>query len=414
MKIQYKFKDKLFDDIRDIVYNNTLSPNFYGILNEYLPYQVFLSWNTFFEGVRIQPNVEFKKTSRGATAEHVDLNLDILESSFKEYFSRYPCPDNVIAAVSGGIDSSAVAIACKPDVIYTGYYNVIGYDETEYAALVAKQIGAQHKKLEITERDYIEHIDEYLSAICTPVGGLGGISELIAMKYAVRDFEPKAILFGNGGDEIFMGYFFNQLIKDLHEFSRTAPVYMHNFLPSQIKLMDGLIDLLIISAINKAGDKLIPSDFIIQLVMNDLAEMDDIVEKLLWVNINITLPSLLHLSQQTALHSGVIGLNPLANRMLIGKARGFNTITQHIPKGLLRKIVDLPKEIKARTDKMGFPVPVEHWHQLDDLMHESYDNFFRRKITGMEKLPYDGINRRTWGIFMIDRWLNLFVDQRMI
>ena len=59
MRIKYKYKDRLFEDIRDVVYNNKLNINFEYLFEEYLPFQAFITGRTFFEGLTIEPSVKF-------------------------------------------------------------------------------------------------------------------------------------------------------------------------------------------------------------------------------------------------------------------------------------------------------------------------------------------------------------------
>ena len=65
MRLQYSYQDRFFDDIRDIVLNNKLEINYEHIFEEYLPFQVFVTGDTFFKGVRIVPSVKFEPSMIG-------------------------------------------------------------------------------------------------------------------------------------------------------------------------------------------------------------------------------------------------------------------------------------------------------------------------------------------------------------
>ena len=134
------------------------------------------------------------------------------------------------------------------------------------------------------------------------------------------------------------------------------------------------------------------------------------MDKLLYVNINFTLPSLLHLNGQMCRFLEVQAFNPLANSWLISAARTINDPMTEIPKKLLREIrPDMPEGIKNNYLKRGFPVPYNTWVRLNHEMKEAYDEFFKRSWVDVVKIPYDGINRWTWGVFQAELFLRRFM-----
>ena len=66
---------------------------------------------------------------------------------------------------------------------------------------------------------------------------------------------------------------------------------------------------------------------------------------------------------------------------------------------LVSMAANLPKAVTDRKDKAGFPIPLNTWTNLGEMMRESVER--RREV-------FTGINRRAWGMFMIDRWRNIF------
>ena len=132
------------------------------------------------------------------------------------------------------MDSSALAIEMRPEVIYSGFYEEEGFSELEYSKLVADEIGADHLVYKLTEKDFIDNLDDLIEAICTPAGGPGSVMEYALIKKVLKSKKIKAVVFGNGGDEIFLGYFFSQFIRRFVEMA--PPDYMPNFAPSQKRI----------------------------------------------------------------------------------------------------------------------------------------------------------------------------------
>ena len=315
-----------------------------------------------------------------------------------------------MAAVSGGIDSSIVALETKPKVIYSGFFNGDEFDETPYSSTIAKEINATHYTYNLTEIDFLKNLEECIEIFCSPIGGLGGVSEYITLKKMLKDIpNAKQVLFGNGGDEIFLGYFFNLYIKEFYDKSKEIPIYMPNFLASKKRISENIIDFMIISSLNRGTSATLYSSFVKNIFIPQINTIDSIIDKLLFININITLPTLLHVNNQICKSVGVRGFNPLANDDLIKISRYINTFISDLPKESLRNLYDnLPEKIRNNRIKKGFPIPVETWHVLNSMMKNAYNSFFKRKKITIEKIPYNGINRYTWGVFQAELCLRRF------
>jgi hypothetical protein len=98
--------------------------------------------------------------------------------------------------------------------------------------------------------------------------------------------------------------------------------------------------------------------------------------------------------------NGITGINPLSNAELFDYALHFNTPISAKPKQTLIDFCpELPENIKRRTDKQGFPIPIHKWNALSLMIRASVEKYGE---------TYTGINRRAWGLFMIDRWKSVF------
>ena len=122
----------------------------------------------------------------------------------------------VAAFLSGGIDSSAVVGLMaetgrnKPDT-YTISFEEKGFDESVYAALIAKKFNTNHTEILLRPSVLLEELRNALDAMDSPTGD--GINTYIVSK-AIREQGIKVALSGIGGDELFAGYpIFSQYLK---------------------------------------------------------------------------------------------------------------------------------------------------------------------------------------------------------
>jgi len=406
MKIQYKYKGELFSDIRDIVLNNKLKPDLDYILEEYIPFQVFITGRTFFKGVSVVSDTTYDLDSQISTEPPLDI---LIYESFKEQVKNMETLP--IGSLSGGLDSSIVASQFLPEVVYTGYYKEgEEYDETPLAAKMADTIEAQHLKIPVSQQDFIDAMYEVVKVFCTPAGGLGSVSEYLILKEVLKKKpETKEVLFGHGGDEIFLAYFFNRLIVNFYENSGSSIDGMLNFEPSLNKAIKDVVDFMIISLINRAGKDTIHSLFVRGILEPMLARIPEVIDKLLTVNINWTLPSLLHLNQQMCLSLGVKGHSPFTNETLINNARMLNTPMVTIQKEQLRDLpFGIPDEIVNNYEKKGFPVPIEFWPNVRIVIEEEY-KIFRLDTWKQYSLPeFVGVNRFSWGVAQAGMFMRTF------
>jgi len=417
MQIQYRYQDKLFDDIRDIVHNNKLKIDYDTLFTEYLPFQIFISGKTLFKGLTIEPTVRYDYTAQkpawpSSIPERL-MTFDILFSkSIQTYLldHGYYNHTKTAATVSGGIDSSVVALEVKPRHCYSGYYEGNGdCNETDRAKEVVSRIcDSVYTPIRLTEADFfLTNLEEYMDTVCSPVGGIGGVMELACLKKAKAEYDMDGVLFGNGGDELFMGYYWNHFIREFYENTDDANSlrYMRNFWPTKNRLVGKAIDYLIELSLNRWNGNYA---MLGTHLFGELHTIRNPLNKLLHVNINYTLPSLLHINNQICKSVKVKGYNPLANKDLIRMAYWFNDIRGARPKNLLRTVrEDLPDSIKCSEKKLGFQIPLETWDDLNEFMHAHHHAFFKRKNVRLmvDKYAYNGITRQSWGVLMAELFL---------
>jgi asparagine synthase (glutamine-hydrolysing) len=110
--------------------------------------------------------------------------------------------------LSGGIDSSIIAgimaeTNSKQTNAFTIAFDEEKYDESEYAALVAKKFNLNHTKVLLKPTDFLNELPTALAAMDSPSGD--GLNTYVVSK-AIRKSGIVVAMSGLGGDELFAGY----------------------------------------------------------------------------------------------------------------------------------------------------------------------------------------------------------------
>lgn len=120
------------------------------------------------------------------------------------------------AFLSGGIDSSAVvglmaeAGGNSPSTFTIGFTEK-QFDESEYAATIAKKFNTRHTNIELKPTVFLDELENAMDAMDIP--SADGINTYVVSK-AIRNAGITVALSGVGGDELFAGYpFFKQYLQ---------------------------------------------------------------------------------------------------------------------------------------------------------------------------------------------------------
>jgi asparagine synthase (glutamine-hydrolysing) len=446
-------------------------------LKDYLVFQLYLSSKTLFEGIIELPpahimiikngsltierywNLEFKVGESRNSKYYEEKIQDLLEKSVK----RHLIGDVPIGAyVSGGLDSSSIAAIAKMNLPeseflgFTGKFSKYGksFDESRYAQLVADQNNFKLLSYDITSSDFIEHIQDVIYHLDSPVAGPGSFSQFMISKFASK--YRKVVLGGQGGDEIFGGYtrylvaYFEQCIKAaINGTSKNGNfvVTYESIIPNLIQLKqyqpmlksfwkEGLFEDMYeryFRLVNRApslGDE-INWDF-----MNDYSAKDEYKKVFYGNKINegsyfdlmtnydfrTLLPALLQVEDRMSMAHGLESRVPLLDVELVefsstipADIKFKNGNPKHVFKNALEKY--LPREIIRRQDKMGFPTPINQWFK-DDLRTFVLDTFNssnakqRDYINGnkiVDQIDKEGLyGRKVWGLLSLELWHQKF------
>jgi asparagine synthetase B (glutamine-hydrolysing) len=273
--------------------------------------------------------------------------LDLIRSAIRDRLSG----DRIGAVLSGGLDSSTVVALAPVMPVFTGYYDMEGFDERRWSRLVGF---GQHHEILITPQDFVDNFDAMQEHIRPPVMGMGTFGQWMVARYASRYVD--VVLSGEGSDELFGGYARQMIVAG------EAPPdgYEHYVLP--------------------AGYPTTIED----ALAYDLAR----------------LPDLLAVDDQMTGAWGLEARAPFTDQRIVDYALALPA-SERIGKRHLRNAVRgvVPDAIIDRTAKMGFPAPLAVWAQ-----EEPVRTFVMDRIGYLPDptTPWD----RTWWYAMVNKgWL---------
>jgi asparagine synthetase B (glutamine-hydrolysing) len=220
--------------------------------------------------------------------------------------------------LSGGLDSSTVAALAPQELpTFTGYYDMPGFDEREYANLVAHK---DHHEVLITPEDFVEHFDAMKSYLVPPIMGMGTFGQYMLAKAASAYIG--VALSGEGSDELFGGYARQMIVA-----GETPPEGYENY-----QLPEGY-----------------PSD------LRAALDYDYAL-----------LPDLLAVDDQMTGAWGIEARAPFTDQRIVDYGLAL-PITERVGKRHLREAVRgiVPDAIIDRKDKRGFPIPLVAWSQVE-------------------------------------------------
>ncbi|WP_162053743.1 asparagine synthase (glutamine-hydrolyzing) [Pontibacter pamirensis] len=168
----------------------------------------------YVRGNRVQENVWYRLPFDGEKAIHNSLTYTQQQTKLKHLLQQ-AVTDRLVADVpvgaflSGGIDSSVVvALAARQvDKLKTfsvGFPEQPFFDETRYARLVADKYKTEHTELLLSNADLFENLFKTLDSLSEPFADSSALAVYTLSKHVGQ--EMKAVLSGDGADELFGGY----------------------------------------------------------------------------------------------------------------------------------------------------------------------------------------------------------------
>jgi asparagine synthase (glutamine-hydrolysing) len=200
-----------------------------------------------------------------------------------------------------------------------------------------------------------EALPEVVRAMEEPAAGPGVLGQWIVARAAAR--EVRVLLSGCGGDELFGGYAraaalaFDDPPPGLEAY---APLFARaRGLPPAARAR---------ALLDRRGDALFTRDFLAAHPPPEEGIGDAVAAE-----IAITLPALLHVEDRVTMAFGIEGRVPLLDRRLVRSAVRLPPEARVDARGRLKALLRdaaeplLPEAVRARRDKMGFPLPIGEW-----------------------------------------------------
>jgi asparagine synthase (glutamine-hydrolysing) len=169
-------------------------------------------------GVRLERyrDLDFPLAEQSRPVTDVDRELDrwaepvsaALDASVR-LRSRADVPVGIY--LSGGLDSSligALLTAAEPARRWPSYSVTFpdrDFDEAPFQRVVAGKLGTDHLEVPVRDADFAEHLTAMVRHAETPVRESYNVCSMM-LSAAVRDKGTRAILTGEGADELFGGY----------------------------------------------------------------------------------------------------------------------------------------------------------------------------------------------------------------
>lgn len=395
------------------------------------------------------------------TAKYFEERVRELLAESVSYHLRSDVP--LGAYVSGGLDSSTIAsMACRevstPFIGFTGKF-ALGpeYDESLYARVLGQSCGFPIHELEITAADFVRNIQNVIYHLDCPVAGPGSFPQYMVSALAAT--QRKVVLGGQGGDEIFGGYaryliaYFEQCIKAAVNGTTQSGNFIvtyESIIPNLGSLKqytpllqefwrEGLFDEMdkrYFRLINRAphlGDEIrweklggySPYETFRRLFTSNNVGNKSYFDLMTHFDFKTLLPALLQVEDRVSMAHGLESRVPLLDHPLVEFAATIPADSKfrdgemkHIFKRAVKPF--LPDVIYNRTDKMGFPTPLNQWIKNDahDFVCDTLtsraaltrdlidNNLVMKKIESESKF-----GRNIWGLLSLELWQQTFYDR---
>lgn len=370
------------------------------------------------------------------------------------------------AHLSGGVDSSAIAsIVSKlyetELFTFTGKFNEGKlYDESVYALAVADEIRSKVFMITPTANDLVDHIAKIVWYLDIPVVGPGIFPQYMVSKIA--GLKLKVVLGGQGGDELFLGYpkYIRTLIENKLLFSRgdhcindyswwqLARHYINNYRISGLagwavkRRLSDFAHRYVITSANLFGFEKFFTGELVNVIKHyspveeaakrfDEIESSSLINKMSWYDVTNYLVGLLQVEDCASMAWSLESRVPLLDYRIV--EFGFKIPSQIKLRGMqskyiFKKAIDhvLPEAVKKRTDKKGFPTPVDIWfnRELAGFVNsfvtsrklakrDVYNsNKIKEFLPSNRKYLTPSLKREVilWPMINIELWFQLFID----
>ena len=449
-------------------------------MEDYLSLQFVLGERTMFAGIgkllpahfqRIDERTLETSTQRYWEADfnHVEIapterDLEEVAELLDASVARQMRSDVPVGAyLSGGLDSSFVAASAVRHTphrleTFTGaFHEGPEFDETPYAQAVADHIGATRHTVWPTDRDFVDWLPRLIHHMDEPAAGPGLFPQFMVSQ-AARE-KVKVCLGGQGGDELFVGYaryLIGSLEEALSDSINGRPATENTLSLSNLEHCLGtlksympLLDRVWRQGLDVPGDAryfrimnrldastgLLSADWQARMARAQVTDRFGEVfnrptdashlKRMLHFDLVANLPTLLHVEDRASMAASLESRVPLLSPALVERvarlpdrtllAGGFSkAVLRHAARDLL------PAKVLNRSDKMGFPVPLQRWisgpardfvrDMLLSRQARERGIYCPRQLEALIGHEFE-FGRTLWGALQVEMWHRAFIDQ---
>lgn len=452
-------------------------------LHHYLTYQYVPSPSTIFEGIKKLPPAHYllldkngnikierywklKFSSNHQTYTDAQELGDRVQTKLEESVKLRLISDVPLGAfLSGGVDSSLIVgimakLSGKPVKTFSIGFEEKEFDELSYARIVSERFGTDHHEF-IVKPDAIEILPKLVWHYNEPFADSSAIPTYYVAN-VTKDF-VKVVLTGDAGDENFAGYPRYLRSKWVALFTKFPESVRRDFIPEFLRMfsslhwrektLNRLADFIQKLSSNQARNYLEQIKYFNAKEKEDIyseqfsrtlkhvdsvnyliakfeeSESDDLVDQLLYVDINSYLPEDLLVKVDIAtMANSLEGRVPFLDHKfmeLVAEIPSQLKLRGTESKFILKKsFKDLLPDVIFERRKMGFGVPLSRWFRKELknyiyevlLDHKTLNRgYFRRE--GIERLLNDHIALRydhagkIWALLFLEMWFRIFIDK---
>ncbi len=219
-------------------------------LDNYLSFQYAVPTETFFEGIYCLPPAHFLRYKDGEITttrywepsfspdEEMSLDeaVDAIDTAFTDAVEAHRISDVEVGCfLSSGVDSSFVASYFGGQKAFTvGFDNGEHYNESTYAAALAKEVGIDHYVHLISEQEYWDVLPKVQYYLDQPLADPACVALYFVSKLAAE--HVKVVLSGEGADELFGGYRIYHEPYSLRSYQR-LPRFLRKLLAAAVSVL---------------------------------------------------------------------------------------------------------------------------------------------------------------------------------
>lgn len=348
----------------------------------------------------------------------------IEEALTSQIYAELQADVDIGVLLSGGVDSSLLtALASKRlsniKTYSIGYQESSTYDESKYARIVANQFKCEHHEFLFTEKELLDQVPSLIACLDQPIYDVAMLPMLYLAENVKKDV--KAVLSGDGGDELFGGYIQYRIIK-YQKLMRLILFFepLLKFVFPKVKLLHKLLTNIGMSQ----GPFFENQNLLTNKPEIRFRSFNDFKEIMKFDVENELKYKLLVKTDLTSMYKGLEIRVPFLNLELYNYSlslKAKDLIDFFKGKVILRKILAkyLPPIIVNKR-KVGFRVPIREWLLKENLRKEVHNNLESNYLIPNDVIKFEtavlllkknskesDFSNQIFSLYILNKWIEL-------